>query len=278
MVVEVVAAMRAAAQRQHGQIDRVVLTIPSDQAIGDPRRGRLVAAAEAAGFAAVELLAQAVAAVSAQPPQQTRPFGRGDLVLVYDLGTGFEAAVVRLGEEGHHEMIGHAVLSAPLNPQTGVDQSMACCLELLTRLGLAQRGVAGVVAVGAGSRTPGIDTLLQHGLSAPVHRADEPELTVVRGAAAWLPRSGARAILPTPSPGERIMPLSFTLPGDSGRLLRWLVAPQQPYGEGQPLARVRLAGGSLWDLTARSRGVLDQILVVDGAAIHSGDWLALTRQ
>jgi hypothetical protein len=77
---------------------------------------------------------------------------------------------------------------------------------------------------------------------------------------------------------DRMVPLTFTIPGGSARLLRWLVAPTQPYQEGHPLARVRLAGGAVWELTARTGGTLEQMLVGDGAQISTGEWLALSRQ
>jgi hypothetical protein len=56
-----------------------------------------------------------------------------------------------------------------------------------------------------------------------------------------------------------------------------VVALEQPYGEGAVLARVRLPGGGIWDLTARTGGTLEQILVGDGAAVSSGEWLGLAR-
>ena len=79
-----------------------------------------------------------------------------------------------------------------------------------------------------------------------------------------------------PSP-DRMTPLVFTIPGGSAQLLRWLVQPEESYDEGAPLARIRLAGGALWDLTARTRGTLDQVLVAGGAPVSSGEWLALAR-
>lgn len=73
------------------------------------------------------------------------------------------------------------------------------------------------------------------------------------------------------------MPLSFTIPGPAN-LLRWLVKPDQPYEQGATLARVRLANGAIRDLTARTRGVLDRVLVADGGPVRTGDWLALARR
>jgi molecular chaperone DnaK (HSP70) len=284
-VKELIAAIRQHAHRPYaagdrGALDRAVLTIPADWLPGDARRSRLVNAAEGAGFGAVELLWEAVAAVSA--PLPGRPLGRGDLALVFDLGATFQATLVRVGD-GDHEIVGHASV-----PDWGdrevdvqkvvevVEYALAGCRELLSRLGIAPGRVDVVLPVGAGSRVPGLDLILERGLGVPVRRVDEPELVVVRGAAHWLTHSGSRAVRAQPS-ADRMMPLSFTIPGGTAHLLRWLVPTQQPYDEGTSLARIRLAGGAVWELTARTGGTLDQILVDDGSPFSTGEWLAISR-
>jgi molecular chaperone DnaK (HSP70) len=113
-VVAMLSALRAEAQRRHGSlIERAVLTVPASYATGggaggDARRARMVAAAEAAGFTAVELLPEPVAAAFA--PMTGAPMLPGQLVLVYDLGGGtFDTALVRIGDFAH-EVLGHAAL------------------------------------------------------------------------------------------------------------------------------------------------------------------------
>ncbi len=130
--------------------------------------------------------------------------------------------------------------------------------------------------MGSGARTPGLEAALDSGLGIAVATVDEPELAIVRGAALWLPRSGPRSVMARPSP-DRIVPLVFTIPGGSGQLLRWLVEPTQAYDAGAPVARVRLASGAVFDLTARTRGTLDDVLIAGGHPISTGDWLALVR-
>jgi hypothetical protein len=76
---------------------------------------------------------------------------------------------------------------------------------------------------------------------------------------------------------HRLVPLSFTIPGGTAQLLRWTVPVRQNYDEGDTLARIRLAGGAVWELTARVPGSLDQVLVGDGAPVSTGEWLALAR-
>jgi hypothetical protein len=293
-MVDLFRALRAQAQRQlatisqggvlAGPVRRAVITIPASVAAADPRRARLVSAAEVAGFAAVELLAAPAAAVWTPGS----PLRVGDVALVYDLGTTFEAAVVRVGDD-LPEVLGHASLvdwpmevlnRAPGAPwaaysPAAVDLTISCCQDLLARLGLG-RGVSAVLAVGGGARTAGLAAMLEHGLGLPVVQFDEPELAVIRGAAVWWPRSGPRTVPARPI-DDRMVPLIFTIPGGSARLVRWLVEPQQFYEEGAPVARIRLAGGDVWELVSRGRGTVDQVLVPTGQQVHTGEWLALVR-
>ena len=92
----------------------------------------------------------------------------------------------------------------------------------------------------------------------------------------WLTASGPRVITAQPVT-DRIVPLTFAIPGGSAQLLHWFVAPDEPYREGAVLARVRLTSGAIWDLTARTRGTLERVLVDSGAAVRSAEWLALAR-
>ena len=281
-VVEVLSAVRAQAQRQHGPLARAVLTVPADCVPGDPRRSRMISAAEAAGFVAVELLAEPIAAVSA--PLAGPPLRHGELVLVYDFGATFEATLVRVGDD-YHEVLGHQSIvdwggvdgsvSDSITP-VALEHSIACCHDLLARLGVAPRAVGTLLPTGACSATPGLNIALERAFGIAVRPIEEPALVVVRGGAHWLAHSGSR-LLTGRAPTERVVPLSFRIPGGSATLVRWLVAPHQPYDEGASLARVRLASGALWDLAARSRGALDHVLVADGAAVASDEWLAVAR-
>jgi len=212
---------------------------------------------------------------------------------VHDLGATFEATVLRVGDDLPEVLATAAILDWPRDaldsvrragqrpegrtlgdtaPTTAIDMTIACCRELL-----ADANAQWVLPVGGGARMPGLVPALEDALGRPVARLPEPELAVVRGIAQWWPRTGPRAVMARPAV-DRMTPLVFTIPGGSARLLRWLVRPEEPYDAGAPLARVRLAGGALWDLTARSRGTLDQILIEGGAPVATGEWLALVRQ
>ncbi|WP_198169601.1 Hsp70 family protein [Herbidospora daliensis] len=110
LVMTMIRALKGEAERiSGGPVERAVLTVPASYGEGDPRRALMVRAAEGAGFGLVELLAEPVAAALA--PLAGAPPVPGDLLLVYDFGGGtFDCALVRVGEQGVHEILGHASL------------------------------------------------------------------------------------------------------------------------------------------------------------------------
>ena len=110
LVTEFIVALRQQAQRLcDQQLHRLVLTVPASYAVADTRRDLMIDAGTAAGFAEVELLTEPVAAAFA--PVAGAPIRPGGLVLVYDLGGGtFDAALVRTGEDGQYEVLGHGSL------------------------------------------------------------------------------------------------------------------------------------------------------------------------
>lgn len=349
-------ALRTEAERTHGgPVTRAVVTVPASYAVGDPRRAWMIAASEAAGFGAVELLPEPVAAAFA--PLTGTGFTVGDVVLVYDLGGGtFDTALMRIGPQAP-EILGHAAVddcggrdidallanrisvdgrqwldpliagvgqgsgtpaelrltmalrdfaqrikhqlsdaelvedflmpSTPAYRMTQdelaalagpvLDRTVACCRELLGRLQMPAERVSTVLLVGGGSRMPAVADILGRAFGRPLRRAEEPELAAVRGAARWLAYSGARQVPALDGP-TRPVPLAFGVPGGHARLVRWFVTPGNRYLAGMPLARVRLAGGALWDLTATADGTLERVLVAEGGQLAAGEWAALATR
>ncbi|WP_173162212.1 Hsp70 family protein [Phytohabitans suffuscus] len=102
---DLVAAMldrvRRQAVRLTGEpVERAVLTIPASYGDNDPRRGLMLRAGAAAGFAEVDLLVEPVAASWA--PLAGSGWHAGDLVLVFDFGGGtFDTALVEIGATAH---------------------------------------------------------------------------------------------------------------------------------------------------------------------------------
>jgi molecular chaperone DnaK len=162
-----------------------------------------------------------------------------------------------------------AELAAPV-----LDRTVACCTDLLDQLGVRLEEVTTILLVGGGARMPAVANTLARELRRPLRRVDEPDLATVRGAARWLLRTGPRR-LPALAAERRMVPLSFAVPGGAATLQRWLVKPGQAYVLGQPLGRIRLPDGALWDLTAAAPGALDRTLVSPGGEIAAGQWLAL---
>jgi molecular chaperone DnaK len=164
-----------------------------------------------------------------------------------------------------------AALAAPVLART-----VACCRRLLARLDVPVPRVATILLVGGASRMPAVVDVLAAEFGRPLRRAEEPELAVVRGAVRWLEHSPGR-LVPALSGAGRPAPLSFTVPGGAARLLRWTVTPGERYAAGQGLARVRLPGGALWDLSASAAGTLERVLAEPGDDVTTGQWLAVAR-
>lgn len=110
LTAEVLRVLREQGEQLHGSpIAHAVLTIPASYGPADRRRDLMITAAELAGFAEVELLAEPVAAAHA--PITGKPFTPGDVVLVYDFGGGtFDTALVRISADAAHQVLGHAAL------------------------------------------------------------------------------------------------------------------------------------------------------------------------
>ncbi|MBX6389589.1 MAG: Hsp70 family protein [Frankia sp.] len=161
-------------------------------------------------------------------------------------------------------------------------RTMACCQHLLDAAGTPQEKLGGVLAVGGGARMPIIADILEGRLGVgtdwppqQVYIPPEPELAVVRGAAAWAASvSTRRTTAARPSPV--VQPARWDIPGGSATMVRWLQEPGARFEAGTVLARVRLTDGSLFDLAAEAPGSLLHIHARPGASITEHDWLATT--
>jgi hypothetical protein len=87
--------------------DELWLTHPARWEAGDPRMGRLQAAAQQAGFGPARLLAEPCAAALALAAAGQLDVGEGDLVAVYDLGGGtFDTALLSHAPGGGFVLVG----------------------------------------------------------------------------------------------------------------------------------------------------------------------------
>ncbi|MER7001790.1 Hsp70 family protein [Dactylosporangium sp. NPDC000555] len=145
---------------------------------------------------------------------------------------------------------------------------IASCRAVVARAGLVPADVTAVLLVGGAARLPGVGPALHSGLGRPVTRPTDPELAVMRGAAAWARGHQSRAV-PADPPSWRVEPLSWTIPGGRGRLVRWLVKEGEGYRQGTRLAQVRTVDDRVYDLTGdRAEGILlKQCVAVDGVVV-----------
>ncbi|MFI5913430.1 Hsp70 family protein [Dactylosporangium sp. NPDC051541] len=161
--------------------------------------------------------------------------------------------------------------------EPGARWLVASARAVVARAGLGPSDVVAVLLVGGAARLPGIGPALHNGLGRPVTRPADPELAVLRGAAAWARARPTRAV-PADPPAWRVEPLVWTVPGGRGQLVRWLVREGEAYGRDAPLAQVRTADDSVYDLSSgRSEGTLLEQRVAIGETIVSGAVAAHAR-
>ncbi|WP_045877146.1 Hsp70 family protein [Pseudofrankia sp. DC12] len=161
-------------------------------------------------------------------------------------------------------------------------RTMACCQHLLDAADVPAEKLGGVLLVGGGSRMPVIQDILAGKLGVAtdwpgqqLFVPPEPELAVVRGAAAWAASvSTRRTVAARPSPV--VQPARWEIPGGTATMVRWLTEPGARFEAGSVLARVRLSDGSLFDLAAEAPGSLLHTHAKPGAAITEHDWIATT--
>uniref|UniRef100_UPI000A572CD8 WD40 repeat domain-containing protein n=1 Tax=Streptomyces lushanensis TaxID=1434255 RepID=UPI000A572CD8 len=153
-----------------------------------------------------------------------------------------------------------------------VASTVDCCRALMRQCGVGSAEVAYVLLSGGSSRIPAVRAVVEASLRLPVVRSDDPDLAVVLGAGAWAGGGAARR-LAAGRPARGVEPLAWEIPGGSARLTRWLRAPGDSYAQGTALARVRLADGSLHDLTAAGPGRVLRRHAGPGERIAGGDWL-----
>ncbi len=153
---------------------------------------------------------------------------------------------------------------------------VASARAVVARAGRGLHEVSEVLLVGGAARIPSARTMLEHGLRLQVTLPPDPDLAVVRGAAHWAGQVADRAVA-SELPLWRVEPLSWQLPGDPGRLLRWLVEEGQPYPAAATLAQVRTATGRVFDLTARHEGILLEQRIPVGALLDATTVAATAR-
>jgi molecular chaperone DnaK len=155
-----------------------------------------------------------------------------------------------------------------------IDNTIRCCLDLLTSANVPIDDVTAVLLVGGSSRMPVVTHMLQARLGRPVRKAEDLATAVVNGAAEWAKRVEHRSGPPVQAiAGHR--PLRWDLPGGIGRMVRWLVRQGDDYQPGEQLGVVRLSDGVLWRLLADDLpGTVVNLHTRPGDPVTADDWLA----
>lgn len=254
------APIRAEAQRQHGaRIQRLALA-------GLPGHGWiLLAAGRAAGFVDVELVPDAVAATL--DPASGPDYAPGNVVLVCDLGASWAVALVRVAGDRTAVLAQQTAPDPPeLDPPEPDRAADADRPELVARLGwvaetctrlAGEAGIdpTGVVLAGGWAAHRGVADQLQRALPGRLRPTVEPELAVLRGVVRWAAGAGRRRV-PAEPPRWRVAPLSWRIPDQDARVVRWLVEEGTPFAAGTTLAQVRTNADRVYDLTATADGAL----------------------
>lgn len=155
-------------------------------------------------------------------------------------------------------------------------QTVQCCRDLLSE-GLDGKLPDAILLVGGSTRTREVkETLRREFPGVEMRHPVNPQLAVVQGAAEWARRYAVLQVDPRPT-RSRASVLRWELPG-AAEFQRWLVQRDQWYPAGTALALIRLANGTLWQLTASAAGRLDRVLVTEGDPITPDQWLATTMR
>jgi molecular chaperone DnaK (HSP70) len=188
-----------------------------------------------------------------------------------------------------------------------VAKTIACCRQLLAEQGITAAELDAIVLVGGVSRMPLVTAMLTAEFSAqmpagkpvPLKTDVDRDLAVAAGAAVWateyeIPLLAAASPEASPLVGS-VLRWDLDHGGRPGfaeaRLMRWHVDTDperhEEYQAGQPLARIRYANGTLWDLVADEAGRFSQALAEppetaqaaeNGYRITSRQWMASTER
>lgn len=152
----------------------------------------------------------------------------------------------------------------------------ACCQDVLRRGKVPATAVREVLLAGGCARIPAFQQTISRQLMRDFRPLPDPELAATRGAAEWARLARTRQVRGAP-PQALVRALAWQIPSGGGRLLNWLVAEGEAYRADEPLARVRAADETVWDLTADRSGTLRRQYAAPGHVVTTGDLLAVTR-
>ncbi|GAA2014600.1 hypothetical protein GCM10009839_07020 [Catenulispora yoronensis] len=132
-----------------------------------------------------------------------------------------------------------------------------------------------ILAVGGSSRIPLVEQHLSH-LGRPIRRPIDIGTAVADGAVEWA-RRGTDRVLDVEQTLPTHIPLRWPLPPGRVTVSTWLAGPGDRLRKGDPILRVAVPGGALWDLRADRPGTLEAQHYREAAVVTAQDWLATMR-
>ncbi len=153
-----------------------------------------------------------------------------------------------------------------------IKRTLECVHGMLAASGVGQAAITAVLLVGGVTRMPVVRKTVASSLGRPLREPRSPELAVVQGAARFGAAASSRFAAPmTPRTGER--PLRWQFPGKA-TITGWLVSCGEQFTAKQPLARVRLVSGAIWELRADDAdGRVVALHAKHSESVFPGDWL-----
>ena len=144
------------------------------------------------------------------------------VTLKEDLTEAVDGEAVRVIAPGLRATLNRAQLSELT--ESVLKDTVVCCAKLISDAGRGPGDVQGVLLAGGSAWMPVVLPYVRRHLEVdgPVLMAPNPVLAVVEGAARWAESAASRRA-PDEDPLPLRVPLSWSLPGGRGTLVRWLV-------------------------------------------------------
>jgi molecular chaperone DnaK len=152
-----------------------------------------------------------------------------------------------------------------------VDQTLAVVGKLIDDAAPVKPDV--ILAAGGTTRMPLVRKRLAEEFDYPVREPVDIGCAVVDGAVAWARLARDRTAEPEPFMPDQV-PLRWPIPGGVATVSSWLAERDGRIEVGDPVVRVSLPDGRLWDLRSGRRGILRAQHYQKDQEVHSADWLA----
>jgi WD40 repeat protein len=152
-----------------------------------------------------------------------------------------------------------------------IDQTLGLVGKLLDDAAPVKPDV--ILAVGGTTRMPLVRKRLAKEFDYPVREPVDIGCAIVDGAVAWARLGGDRTTeLERVSPAQ--VPLRWPIPGGVATVSSWFAERDDRIEVGDPVVRVSLPDGRLWDLRSSRRGILRAQHYQKDQEVRSADWLA----